>query len=108
MLEIYINKTKTISHTLIGSDWSNIAEKKRGKVENTVSMLLLLLEIINTLLFKFWDNFSFYGKGTLHLLYYGFFLFFYLEIEAGNFIQRRSSCWLRGGNSGDIVSGIGP
>ena len=51
--DIYINKTKTISHTLIGSDWSNIAEKKRGKVENPVSMLLLLLEIINTLLFKF-------------------------------------------------------
>ena len=35
------------------------------KVENTISMLLLLLEIINTLLFC---KFSFYGKGTLPVL----------------------------------------
>ena len=62
---------------MIGSDWSNIAEKKRGKVDNTVSMLLILLEIINTLLFKFWDNFSFYGKGTLDLLYYCYFMVFF-------------------------------
>ena len=109
MLEIYINKTKTISHTLIGSDWSNISEKKSGKVENTISILLLLLEIINTLLFKFWDNFSFHGKATLHLLLLCFFfsLFLLLEIEAEKFIQRRSFMWLRRGSSGDMVSGNG-